>query len=180
MSSPPEEMLAGPYNYRASSVVPDDFMARSAGEPCVQDAMTAAAAAGSLAGQVAADGALQQGDVLSREPSVGRVRSPEPGSLEETRCLAREELSRRLTHLTRLSAGSQLSGRGRGTVREGEQRPYRRTITTGRLAGESTGPPVYRRTNTMDLPPADARARPGSEYRRHLQQDPARRHSATR
>ncbi|XP_050733418.1 serine/arginine repetitive matrix protein 2-like isoform X7 [Eriocheir sinensis] len=178
-SNPPEELLGGPYSRRASSMAPDDFMSRSSGESCVQNAMTAAVAAGSLAGQVAADGAMQRGEPSSREPSVGRMRSPEPGSVEDTRSQAREELSRRLTHLTRLSAGSQLSGRGRGTIpREGEQRPYRRTITTGRLAGESTGPPVYRRTNTMDLPPADARARPGSEYRRHLQQDPARRHSA--
>lgn len=180
-SNPPEELMGGPYSRRASSVAPDDFMGRSSGESCVQNAMTAAVAAGSLAGQVAADGAMQRSEASSREPSVSRMRSPEPGSVEDTRSQAREELSRRLTHLTRLSAGSQLSGRGRGTIpREGEQRPYRRTITTGRLAGESAGPPVYRRTNTMDLPPADARARPGSDYRRHQQQDPARRHSAAR
>lgn len=179
-SSPPEDLLAGQYSRRASSMAPDDLSARPVGEPYVQDAMMAAMAAGSLAGQVAADGSLQRGEPGSREPSVGRLRSPEPTSVEESRSQAREELSRRLTHLTRLSGGSGLSGWNRGAHREGEQRPYRRTSTTGRLTGETSGPPVYRRTNTMDLPPADARARPGSEYRRHLQQDPARRHSAAR
>lgn len=179
------------------------------GEESVQDAMAVAAAAGALAGEAAAvvaatDATRERGRSKSREPSVTRLRSSEPANYlspnqDETRNLAREELSRRLTHLTRISGTSGLSGWNRGGLAgrgsppaaTNDKQAYRRTNTTGRLGEPSTqvspastisGPvdrPVYRRTNTMDIPPADARARPGSEYRRQLQ-DPARRYSAAR
>ncbi|XP_042229550.1 uncharacterized protein LOC121871386 isoform X3 [Homarus americanus] len=226
-SIPPEDR---PYTYRAPSMPPDNISSKSRknsnlpndskahpsspnidneldGER-VQDAVAAAVAAGALAGEAAAvvaavDSSTERGSSKSREPSVSRLRSPDPPnrltpSHDDTRNLAREELSRRLTHLTRISGTSGQSGWNRGglngggkTGDVGEKRVYRRTNTTGHLgealpgisqSGVNPGlsvRPVYRRTNTMDLPPADARARPGSEYRRQLQ-DPARRFSAAR
>nr|XP_045612941.1 uncharacterized protein LOC123767354 isoform X2 [Procambarus clarkii] len=224
-SIPPEDRS---YMYRASSIPSNDYSStvhmkpippsnpkvhpsspvnvNELGEERVQDAVAAAAAAGALAGEAAAvvataDGITEREMSKSREPSVSRLRSPDPANCstptrDDTRNLAREELSRRLTHLTRISGTSGLSGWNRGglagggnTGDIGEKRLYRRTNTTGHLGESLTGfsqaginpgitaRPVYRRTNTMDLPPADARARPGSEYRRQLQ-DPTRRFSA--
>ncbi|KAK8388117.1 hypothetical protein O3P69_020182 [Scylla paramamosain] len=171
-------MQPGQYGRRATSLAPDDLSGQPVGEPYAQDTMTTPMGPVPYMGQAGTDGSLQRGEPGPCEPPLGRMRSPEPASVEESRSQAREELSRRLTHLTRLSGGSGMGSWIHNPHKEGEQRPYRRTSTTGRLTGEATGPPVYRRTNTMDLPPADARARPGSDYRRHLQQDPARRYSA--
>ncbi|KAK3862863.1 hypothetical protein Pcinc_031303 [Petrolisthes cinctipes] len=170
--------ISGPGNLGASS--PNT---KNQDDVHAQNPMAVAAAAGALAGEVAAGVAANTTSIRSREPSLTRLRSPEPSRQDDTRTQAREELSRRLTHLTRISGTSGLVKGTPGGVRgaESEQRPYRRTQTTGRLAGEvgpSSGVPAYRRTNTMDLPPADARARPGSEYRRHLTHDPTRRCSA--
>ncbi|XP_066944685.1 uncharacterized protein Nuak1 isoform X5 [Macrobrachium rosenbergii] len=178
----------------------------SSNEDRVQDAVAAAMAAGAMAGEAAAlagdttDGVREERRSTSRESSISRLRSPEPvkfqtSSQEETRNMAREELSRRLTHLTRISGTSGLSAARGGKLGSpvsstGEKsviKPYRRTNTAGQLGDPTPGlvapgagmmeRPVYRRTNTMDIPPADARARPGSEYRRLLQ-DPSRRYSA--
>nr|XP_053647368.1 uncharacterized protein LOC128698946 isoform X5 [Cherax quadricarinatus] len=224
-SIPPEDLS---YTHRAPSMNSNEFSSKShmksvppsnfkmhpsspanvsdLGNEQVHDAVAAAAAAGALAGEAAAvvatvDGVTERGSSRSREPSVSRLRSPDPTncstpSRDDTRNLAREELSRRLTHLTRISGTSGLSGWNRGGLSRvsntgdmSEKRAYRRTNTTGHLGESLPGfvqssnnpglaiRPVYRRTNTMDLPPADARARPGSEYRRQLQ-DPTRRFSA--
>ncbi|MPC12242.1 hypothetical protein E2C01_004923 [Portunus trituberculatus] len=173
-------MQPGQYGRRATSLAPDDLSGQPVGEPYAQDGMTAPMGPVPYMGQAGTNGSLQRGEPGHCEPPLGRIRSPEPASVEESRSQAREELSRRLTHLTRLSGGSGTGSWIHNPHKEGEQRPYRRTSTTGHLTGEVTGPPVYRRTNTMDLPPADARARPGSDYRRHLQQEPARRYSAAR
>ncbi|XP_027231857.2 uncharacterized protein [Penaeus vannamei] len=214
-SIPPEDKM---YGQRAPSTQPEDIRrpspvkspeVKADDNNAMPDVVAAAAAAGALAGEVAAvaasDGTKERGKSKSREPSVSRLKSPEPteswsSAKDETRTQAREELSRRLTHLTRISGTSGIAAAKRnvglagGNASDGAGiRPYRRTNTTG-LLGEptstqpgtstSTGKtlterPAYRRTNTMDLPPADARARPGSEYRRMLQ-DPARRYSAAR
>ena len=224
-SLPPEDK---PYNQRAPSLTRDPMSPHrrhsksippsnskspltspimtneQANEDRVHNAVAVAAAAGAMAGEAAA----LAGDVIderrstSREPSISRLRSPEPVKLqtstqEETRNMAREELSRRLTHLTRISGTSGLTGARGGkagtpvssTVEKSVIKPYRRTNTAGQLGDPNPGltapgagvteRPAYRRTNTMDLPPADARARPGSEYRRLLQ-DPSRRYSAAR
>ncbi|KAG0710670.1 hypothetical protein GWK47_022317 [Chionoecetes opilio] len=109
-SNPAEDLLAGQYSRRPSSVAPEDSSVQSVGAPYGHNTMTAPMAAGSLAGQVTADRTLQRGEMGSHEQSEGCMQSPEPTSMEESRSQAREELSRRLTHLTRLSGGSGLSG----------------------------------------------------------------------
>ncbi|XP_068212217.1 uncharacterized protein Nuak isoform X3 [Palaemon carinicauda] len=209
-----EHMMTSQRNY-SKSIPPSNSMSmptspimghESTNEDRVHDAVAAAMAAGAMAGEAAAlagdtiDGVRKERRSTSREPSISRLRSPEQVNLqsssqEETRNMAREELSRRLTHLTRISGTSPLSGARGGKIgtpvsSTGEKsviKPYRRTNTVGQLGDPTPGltapgagmteRPVYRRTNTMDIPPADARARPGSEYRRLLQ-DPSRRYSA--
>lgn len=141
-----------------------------------------------------------------RDSSLSRLRSPSPPSKaiwsppphDVVVSTARDELSKRLTPLTRLASGRDSGNRVyRRTTTTGNldlplettsttpSRPaaYRRTTTSGNFelpleTSSSTLPrPTYRRTNTMDLPVTDSVISRPSDYRRLLQ--PANRRYST-
>lgn len=90
---------------------------------------------------------------------------------------AREELSRRLTPLTRLSNLSSGATNAEGC----KARPYRKTLTSGCLPlnqNDTDKKPSYKRTSTIDFPQADSRIRT-TDYRRVLH-DTARRFPGVR
>ena len=176
----------------------------------------AGAAAGTTAGLKAAElGVTPSNNIYTETPSIksqsnfrtptpaadsalSRLKSPSP-PLGQTRdwsskdtvvTSARDELSKRLTPLTRLATPSVTGSRPyrRTTTstldtsdeQKSTSKPavYRRTTTTGiydslpsqQDNNSSTLPrPAYRRTNTMDLPSVSAEVSRPSDFRRLLQ-----------
>ncbi|KAF2357855.1 hypothetical protein FHG87_011386 [Trinorchestia longiramus] len=142
----------------------------------------------------ATDAAVPSYRSVTTDSALSRMRSPSPPKSmwspphDTAVSSARDELSRRLTPLTRLASSREPSVRPyRRTTTTGDlsisnepsttsSRPavYRRTTTTGNYElpkeTSSTLPrPSYRRTSTMDLPVADPAINRPSDYRRLLQ-----------